>query len=121
MFLFCLPCLSKKQSTIDQQHRHQLNAEENESSNDNNVRKMTPMHILALNPHADTGTILTLFHANMLAVFEPYMTDSILDIYVYGMDGKTPLDCLGECNVDAYLSVIAALCVHREQNMKINP
>ncbi len=68
---------------------------------------MTPMHILALNPHATSGAILTLFHANMGAVFEPYAG--------YGMSDKTPLDCLMEFNTEAYLGVIAALCIHQGQ------
>mmetsp|Transcript_6719 Transcript_6719/g.7711 ORF Transcript_6719/g.7711 Transcript_6719/m.7711 type:complete len:250 (-) Transcript_6719:66-815(-) len=81
---------------------------------------MTPMHILALNPHADTGAILTLFHANMGVVFETYSEG---EDDIHGEDeneehsaigGKTLLDCLCEYDVDSYLSVIAALCRHRE-------
>mmetsp|Transcript_8123 Transcript_8123/g.9453 ORF Transcript_8123/g.9453 Transcript_8123/m.9453 type:complete len:276 (+) Transcript_8123:477-1304(+) len=74
--------------------------------------RMTPMHILALNPHPDTGAILTLFHANMGAVFEPYseVVDDKDDdeIPTCVTSGKTPLD--------AHLSVVGALCMHiREQ------
>ncbi len=33
---------------------------------------MTPMHILAYNPHADSGAVLALFHANTCAAMESY-------------------------------------------------
>ncbi len=106
---------------------------------------MTPMQILALNPHADTSAILTLLHVNMGAVFERYSSSAIdsegnndndgkSSAFPYShscscsctcsctcscscsssISGKTPLDCIGEYNSDAYLSVIAALCMHRE-------
>ncbi len=45
---------------------------------------MTPLHILALNPHANTGCILACFEANMSAAL---VRDGI---------GKTPLDTLLE-------------------------
>jgi len=86
---------------------------------------MTPMHILALNPHADTGAILTLFHANMGVVFETYSEG---EDDIHGEDeneehsaigGKTLLDCLCEYDVDSYLSIIAALCRHREGHTQV--
>ncbi len=98
---------------------------------------MTPMHILALNPHADTGAILTLFHANMIAIFQPYREgygDDDDDDFMeddFNVGGETPFDlmCIDE-NVSSsnnsiadtdtdmdhtYLVVVAALCKHREE------
>ncbi len=92
--------------------------------------KMTPMHILALNPHADTGAILELFHANMGEVFEPYTymyrysgegddcydnerSRSTRTCSTLTRSGKTVLDFLEEYNSVAYLSIMVALCVHK--------
>ncbi len=69
---------------------------------------MTPMHILALNPHATTGAILALFDANMEAVFERYSEGH--DEHS-SISGKCPLD------VESYLLVVAALCKQREESM----
>lgn len=85
---------------------------------------MTPMHILVLNPQAadDAGAILTLFHANMSAILEPYSyfgngdateCDDIVE-EANAIDDRSPLECLMEINADTHLSVIAALCKHRE-------
>ena len=88
--------------------------------------KMTPMHILVLNPYADTDTILELFHVNMHTVFEPYDDDDVDDIDIDDRmyleedtlgGSKTPLDALGLHNVEAYLSIILALCKHREMHV----
>ena len=64
---------------------------------------MTPLHILAMNPHADAGTILACFGANMNAAFA---SDSRY---------KTPLDYLMEYHdVEVHTSLVAALCLHRD-------
>ncbi len=77
---------------------------------------MTPMHILALNPHASTGTILTLLHAKMNALFQAYSEEDFHGLNST-LEGKSPLDYLSEYDVDSYLSVVAALCKHREENI----
>ncbi len=109
LFFSCIPCLKRTSVQVVEQQRLLPHSEDNESSNnhdDDSCRNiMTPMHILALNPHADTGAILTVFRANMAAMIEPYLYTN----------SRTPLQCLGEYNLDAYLSVIVALCMHREQ------
>ncbi len=75
-----------------------------------NYDGMTPLHILVLNPHATTGSILTCFHANMSAGLEKY------DWYDDGslVGGKTPLDCLMEYDLDSYIAVVTALCNHKD-------
>ncbi len=73
---------------------------------------MTPMHILALNPHADASSIMTCFEANMGAVLEPYTEGD--NHRPSALSGKTPLDYLAEYNVESHLSIVAALCRHRE-------
>ncbi len=51
---------------------------------------MTPLHILALNPYADSGSLVACFEANMNAVFED---DNI---------NNTPLDYLRKYNVEGF-------------------
>mmetsp|Transcript_3702 Transcript_3702/g.4261 ORF Transcript_3702/g.4261 Transcript_3702/m.4261 type:complete len:398 (-) Transcript_3702:101-1294(-) len=80
---------------------------------------ITPMHILALNPHATTGSILTLFHINMCSVFEHY-TDSLGPGEGTGMHQKTPLDFLLEYDVYSFISVMAALCKHRDEHINMS-
>ncbi len=63
---------------------------------------MTPMHIIALNPHADLGSIHTCLEADMSAAF------------VSDNRNKTPLDYLREYNMPGLVSVIQTLCHHRE-------
>ncbi len=81
---------------------------------------MTPMHILTLNPHADAGAILTLFHANMGAVFETYREGQDDEGQVVENEqrneigGKTLLDCLAVYDADTHLSIIATLYRNRE-------
>ncbi len=74
---------------------------------------MTPMHILALNPHTDASSIMICFEANMGAVLEPYSEG---EDYVQhsAISNKTPLDYLAEYNVENHLSIVAELCRHRE-------
>ncbi len=62
---------------------------------------MTPLHILTMNPHANSGAILACLEANMSAAF--WIDDK----------GNTPLDYLKEYNVKSFLTVIQALCIHR--------
>ncbi len=63
---------------------------------------MTPLHILALNPHATTGCLLACFEANQRAAF-------VRD----GRD-KTPLDTLLEYgDLDSYSGIVTALCMRR--------
>jgi len=74
---------------------------------------MTPMHVLTLNPHADASSIMTCFEANMGAALEPY-SNGRSNSYPSALSGKTPLDYLAEYNVESHLSIVAALCRHRE-------
>ncbi len=68
---------------------------------------MTPLHIMTMNPYADIGAILTCFQLNMSAAFE---RDDV---------GKRPLDYLWRYdNVDCLVSMIQALCLHRESHLK---
>ncbi len=66
---------------------------------------ITPLHILSMNPHANSGAILACFEANMDAAFRE------------DDKGKTPLDYLKEYNVNSFLSMIQALCIHREASL----
>mmetsp|Transcript_6787 Transcript_6787/g.7808 ORF Transcript_6787/g.7808 Transcript_6787/m.7808 type:complete len:516 (+) Transcript_6787:91-1638(+) len=68
---------------------------------------MTPLHIMVMNPYADTGAILTSFHLNMSAVFE--RDDR----------GLSPLDYLWKYdNFDCLVLMIEGLCLHREAHSK---
>ncbi len=66
---------------------------------------MTPLHILAINPHADVSAIYACFEMNMTAVFE---TDS---------RGNTPLDYLKEYNVEGFICLLQALSLHRSSSI----
>ncbi len=90
----------------------------------------TPMHILTLNPHATTTTFITLFHANMGVVFETY-TPRQLDIdklnvihekniHSSEIGGMMLLECMSEYNVDCFISIILALCSHKENLTNTN-
>ena len=60
---------------------------------------MTPLHILAMNPYADSGAILACFGANMNAVF------------VGDSRGNTPLDYLRVYHdIEDHTLVVASLC-----------
>ncbi len=76
---------------------------------------MTPMHILAYNPHADSGTVLALLHANKSTVFETcnHQFDHYENYSDY-MEKQTPLDVMRGTNVDCCLAIIKASCRHRE-------
>lgn len=64
---------------------------------------MTPLHILALNPHANTGSMMACFNANKIAAL-------IMD-----NRGRTALDYLIEYdNLDDHTLLVVALCIHRE-------
>ncbi len=70
---------------------------------------MKPLHILAMNPHADSSTLFACFKVNMNAVFENDNDDR---------KKSTPLDYLLDYNVDGHLYLIRELCLHREAHMK---
>ncbi len=64
--------------------------------------EMTPLHILAMNPHTDEGAILACFHANIHAVL------------TVDAKNRTPLDYLMAFgDLEVRTSLITALCVHR--------
>ncbi len=64
---------------------------------------MTPLHILTMNPHADSGAITACFTADMSAIF---LTDN---------RGKTPLDYLGQrLDIDDHTLMVASLCNYRD-------
>eukprot|EP01083_Nonionella_stella_P084398 233627_1 len=66
-----------------------------------NIHGMTPLHMLAANPHAPADTLAgSLLHANMDAV------------YVLDNSGNTPLDYAREYNVPGMLKLIEALCMN---------
>ncbi len=67
---------------------------------------MTPLHILAINPHASLGAILACFEVNKSAAFQNDGEDN------------TPLDYLKEYNFEYYVSLFQALCLHRETRQK---
>ncbi len=105
-------------------------ASDSHSDSEGITMAMTPMQILALNPHADTGAILALFHVNVSAIFEPYSEilghspkkqdgDNDDNHYSHrnvGIIGSTPLNVLVEYNnVETHLAIIAALCRYREE------
>jgi len=69
------------------------------------------MHILALNPHADSMAMIACLETNMGAIFERYSEGQDENSLI---SGKTPLDLLGECSAKSHLSVVAALCAHKE-------
>eukprot|EP00553_Chaetoceros_curvisetus_P013599 CAMPEP_0204641476 /NCGR_PEP_ID=MMETSP0717-20131115/51151_1 /ASSEMBLY_ACC=CAM_ASM_000666 /TAXON_ID=230516 /ORGANISM="Chaetoceros curvisetus" /LENGTH=268 /DNA_ID=CAMNT_0051662143 /DNA_START=56 /DNA_END=864 /DNA_ORIENTATION=+ len=78
---------------------------------------MTPMDILALNPHADASSIMTCFEANMGAAIGMWIQGK--DVHgshsiSSALSGKTPLDYLAEYDMESHLSIVAALCRHRE-------
>lgn len=61
---------------------------------------MTPLHILVMNPHASTGTILEYLDWNVSAAL------------VEDDSGKTPVDYVREYeNVEAYMAFIQTLCM----------
>lgn len=64
------------------------------------VRSMTPLHLLAMNPHAPADSIVALFESNIDAVFS-------LD-----NDLNTPLDYAREYNAGGLLAMIASLSIH---------
>ncbi len=68
---------------------------------------MTPLHILAMNPHADSGTIIACFEAEMSCAF---LGDS---------RGNTPLEYLKEYNLEGYTTMITSLCIHRESSFHV--
>ncbi len=78
---------------------------------------MTPMHILALNPHANTLAINACFESNMGAVLERFSDGGRLQ--PCPLSDNTPLEYLAEYDVNSYLSVIAGLCKHREANQTL--
>ncbi len=61
---------------------------------------MTPLHILAMNPHATVGVMLSCFKANMDAVF------------VGDSRGLTPMYYLKEYNHEGYTFMVMSLCIH---------
>ena len=65
---------------------------------------MTPLHVLAGNPHAPSGSISALYHSHPESVFH-------LDILY-----NTPLDLAREYNVDGLLELINCLCIHRDNS-----
>ncbi len=67
---------------------------------------MTPLHILAMNPHADSVAIMVCFEADINSVF---IEDS---------RGNTPLDYMKEYNFGGYTAVITSLCIHREVSIQ---
>ncbi len=66
---------------------------------------MAPLHILALNPYVDSGSLVACFEANMNAVFE---NDN---------ENNTPLDYLRNYNVEGFICLIWELCLHREAHL----
>ncbi len=64
---------------------------------------MTPLHILAMNPNADTGSILACANFNV---------DMVI---TRDNRGKTPLDYLIDYgNIDGLTSLVTILCMHRD-------
>ncbi len=63
---------------------------------------MTPLHILAMNPHANSGAIMACFQADMNVMF------------VNDRRENTPFDYLEEYNLDGYSALITSLYIHRE-------
>ena len=64
---------------------------------------LTPLHILALNPHACAGAIIACFESNSAAVFSK--DDRRL----------TPLDYLWKNNRDGAIHLVRALCIYRRR------
>ena len=62
---------------------------------------MMPLHVLAMNPHAPSGSITALFRTNTEALFH--------------MDRlqNTPLKLADQYNVDGLLELVNCLCIHR--------
>ncbi len=77
---------------------------------------MNPLHILVMNPYADSSALFACFKANMNAVFE-----NTAEGFFDWEGKKTPLDyfiCWSVCyNVEGYLCLIRELCLHREAHM----
>ncbi len=68
---------------------------------------MTPLHILAMNPHADSGTIVACLETDKRSAF------------VGDSRGNTPLDyLLKEDNFEGFTAVVMSLCVHREVHLR---
>ncbi len=67
--------------------------------------EMSPLHIIAMNPYADPGAVMTCFDTNMDAAF------------VRDNEGKTPLEYLREYDkLSAHNLIVAALCTHWSMN-----
>ncbi len=62
---------------------------------------MTPLHILSLNPHADTETIMGCFNVNKGMALVRDMTD------------KNVFDYLREYHMESHTALMTALCIHR--------
>ncbi len=70
---------------------------------------LTPLHIMVMNPYANAGAILTCFHLNMSMAFERDESE------------RSPLDYLWRnSNVGCFVSMIQALCLHREAESKMS-
>jgi len=63
---------------------------------------MSPLHILAMNPHANPESIFVCFGGKLDGVLEK-------DRW-----GNSPLDYSRKYNVRVFLSLVQALCIHRE-------
>ncbi len=61
----------------------------------------TPLHVLAINPYADEGALITCFHTNLYAVFSRDDAD------------MTPLDYLRRCrhSIDDHTLLVLSLCM----------
>ncbi len=72
------------------------------------------MSILALDSHATYRAILTCLHSKNILQSHTYSDEYEENNFV---SGKVSTECLVECNLDDYFSVVAALCKHREENV----
>merc|ERR1712038_1731781 len=74
---------------------------------------MTPLHILAMNPYSDSGSIIAAacFHSDHVMANSTMPTCAV---FIKDRRGKTPLDCLVECKekVDCHTLLMTALCMH---------
>jgi hypothetical protein len=107
----------------------------NENGNDcsaiviDTVHGVSPLHILAMNPHAPADAFAALINDNMEAIFcldnmQPISID-LIDIMYPSKEDKipiakekrTPLDFARENNVGGLIAMISILCNHRNSSV----
>eukprot|EP01083_Nonionella_stella_P141817 437639_1 len=109
----------------------------NENGNDcsaiviDTVHGVSPLHILAMNPHAPADAFAALINDNMEAILcldniPPISIDAIDIIFItedrtpLAKEKRTPLDYARENNVGGLIAMISILCNHRKSSVPVH-